>query len=196
VTRTHGGLGLGLSIVHHIVAAHGGRVHAESPGEGRGSTFRVTLPLAVAGSAKLEATVDAEPPRVRAVRVLLVEDDDDTREAYAAVLSKLGAEVRAAASAAAGLAALDEFRPQVIVADLAMPEDDGLNFIRKVRQLGRERGGRVPAAALTALAGDEDRSRALQAGFQLHVAKPIDARRLVAIVNELADGVGRATERQ
>ncbi|HVW29245.1 MAG TPA: CheR family methyltransferase [Polyangiaceae bacterium] len=187
VTRTHGGLGLGLAIVRHIVEAHGGEVQAESPGEGKGATFRVTLP---AGAAK--RTTEAAAPKanvrdIEGLRVLLVEDDDDTREAYSAMLSELGAEVRAAPSAAAGLDELQRFRPQVIVSDIAMPGEDGFSFIQKVRRLDPDRGGRVPAAALTALASDEDRQRAMRAGFQLHVAKPVDAARLAAVVSMLAD---------
>jgi CheY-like chemotaxis protein len=117
----------------------------------------------------------------------LVEDDEDTREACAAMLAELGAEVRAAPSAAMGLAALDEYRPHVILSDVAMPGEDGFSFIRKVRLRDPRDGGRVPAAALTALASDEDRQRAMHSGFQLHVAKPVDAARLAAVVSTLAE---------
>jgi len=181
VTRTHGGLGLGLSIVRHLIDVHGGSVTAESPGEGLGATFRVTLPLA---STELAPTRErsATPENVEGVRVLLVEDDDDTREAFSSMLSSLGATVRAEANAAAGLQAVTEFRPQAILSDLAMPGEDGLSFIRRVRELPPEQGGLTPAAAVTALASDEDRKLAASAGFQLHVAKPVDAERLAAIV--------------
>ena len=114
--------------------------------------------------------------------MLLVEDDDDTREAFSSMLGSLGATVRAEANAAAGLQAVTEFRPQAILSDLAMPGEDGLSFIRRVRQLPPERGGLTPAAAVTALASDEDRKLAASAGFQLHVTKPVDAERLAAIV--------------
>ncbi|WP_242395706.1 chemotaxis protein CheB [Anaeromyxobacter oryzisoli] len=187
MTRTHGGLGLGLSIVRHLVEVHGGQVHAESPGEGKGSTFRVTLPLGLAEGAKKPTAPTTTVREIKGVRVLLVEDDDDTRETYAAMLGELGAEVRAVPSAAAGLAALETYLPNVILSDIAMPGEDGFSFIQKVRRLTPEHGGRVPAAALTALAGDEDRERAVQSGFQLHVAKPVDAARLATIVSVLND---------
>jgi two-component system, chemotaxis family, CheB/CheR fusion protein len=186
VTRTHGGLGLGLAIVRHLVDVHGGAVHAESPGEGKGSTFRVTLPLGSADSAIVSGKPTTVVQGIEGVRVLMVEDDDDTRDAYATMLTELGAEVRAAPSAAAGLALLEEYRPQVILSDIAMPGEDGFTFMQRVRRLAPERGGRVPAAALTALASDADRERAMQSGFQLHVAKPVDATRLAAIVRMLA----------
>jgi CheY-like chemotaxis protein len=121
------------------------------------------------------------------VRILLVEDDDDTRESYSTMLAHLGADVRAAPSAAAGLTELGRFVPQVILSDIAMPGEDGFSFIQKVRRLEPDRGGWVPAAALTALASDEDRERALQCGFQLHVAKPVDAARLAAVVSMLVE---------
>lgn len=187
VTRTHGGLGLGLSIVRHLVDAHGGQVSAESPGEGKGSTFRVTLPIGDAVRARPSGKPTTVVQGIDGVRVLLVEDEDDTREAYAAMLTDFGAEVRAVPSAAAGLAALEEYRPQVILSDIAMPGEDGFTFMHKVRSLAPERGGQVPAAALTALASDEDRQRAMQAGFQMHVPKPVDSTRLAAVVRTLSD---------
>lgn len=187
VTRTHGGLGLGLSIVRHLVEAHGGRVQAESPGEGKGATFRVTLPIGSAERSKVPVAPRANVRPIEGVRVLLVEDDDDTREAYASMLAEFGAEVRAAPSAAAGFLALEEFRPQVILSDIAMPGEDGFSFIRRVRSLGPDQSGRIPAAALTALASNEDRQRALESGFQMHVPKPVDSARLAAVVSTLVD---------
>ncbi len=187
VTRTHGGLGLGLSIIRHLVEAHGGSVHAESPGEGKGSTFRVKLPVGAAEAAKVATARQPSVRGIAGVRVLLVEDDDDTRETYAAMLSELGADVRAAPSAAAGFLAVEEFRPQVILSDIAMPGEDGFSFMERVRHLAPERGGRVPAAAITALGSDEDRRRAMQAGFQMHVRKPVDAAHLQSIVATLAE---------
>lgn len=185
MTRAHGGLGLGLAIVRHLVNVHGGDVRAESPGEGRGATFRVTLPLAAQDTARAVA------PRTVArsivgVRVLLIDDDDDTREACAAIIEELGARVRAGRSAAEGLVAVGEFRPDVILCDIAMPGEDGHAFIRRLRKLGPDGGGRTPAAAVTALAGEEDRKRALEAGFDMHLAKPVDADRLAVAIGTLA----------
>jgi CheY-like chemotaxis protein len=187
VTRNYGGLGLGLSIVRHLVDAHGGHVSAESPSDGKGSTFRVTLPLGDAARPRPSARATAVVQGIHGVRVLLVEDDADTRDAYAAMLTEFGAQVCAVPSAAAGLAALEAYRPQVILSDIALPGEDGFSFMQKVRRLAPERGGQVPAAALTALASDEDRQRAMQSGFQMHMTKPIDAARLVGVVRMLAD---------
>lgn len=185
ITRTHGGLGLGLSIVRHLVEMHGGSVRAESEGRGKGATMRVSLPL---GDAMVMRSTSGELSieDLNGIRVLVVEDDDDTRDAYAAMLRSLGAEVRAEPSSAAGLRALEEFQAQVILSDIAMPGEDGLTFIENVRRLPPDRGGRVPAAAITALASREDRERSLRAGFQLHVAKPIEAARLATTVGTLA----------
>jgi two-component system, chemotaxis family, CheB/CheR fusion protein len=184
MTRAHGGLGLGLAIVRHLVTVHGGEVHAESAGEGRGgATFRVRLPLSV--SPVLRAPRLAHGG-VDGVRVLLIEDDDDTRESFAMMLETLGAEVREATSAAFGLAAVESFQPQVIVCDIAMPVEDGFDFIRSLRSLSPERGGQTPVAALTALAGEADRRRVLDAGFQMHLPKPIDAQRLASAVGNLS----------
>jgi len=186
MTRTHGGLGLGLSIVRHLVEVHGGTVDVESPGEGKGSTFRITLPMGTIDAATAPAPRSVARS-IEGVHVLLVEDDDDTREAYAAMLVKLGTQVRAEPSAARALAALSEFHPDVILSDIAMPGEDGFSFIQKVRCLDPERGGLVPAAALTALVSDETRRRALEAGFQLHVPKPVAATRLASVVAALVD---------
>ena len=186
VTRAHGGLGLGLAIVRHLVEAHGGQVRAESRGEGKGSSFYVTLPLGASTPAQMDAALEAIARDISGVRVLLVDDSDDTRASFAAMLEELGADVRAVASAEAAFAALADFRPQAILSDIAMPGEDGYSFIRRVRRLPPERGGTVPAAALTALAGDDDKRRAKEAGFQMHVAKPVDAVRLAGAVRTLA----------
>ncbi len=186
VTRAHGGLGLGLAIVRHLVEAHGGQVFAESPGEGKGATFRVALPIGAGGLGSQDGDFGAIARDISGVRVLLVEDNDDTRTSCAAMLVELGANVRVTASTIGGLAAMADFRPEVILSDVAMPGEDGYSFIRQVRRLPSERGGRVPAAALTALASDDDKQRAKDAGFQIHVAKPVDAARLAATVRALA----------
>jgi CheY-like chemotaxis protein len=124
---------------------------------------------------------------IEGARVLLVEDDDDTRESFAAMLAALKVDVRAEPSANAAMATLSEFRPQAILCDVAMPGEDGFTFIQKLRHLEHARGGATPAAALTALASDDDRRRALDSGFQIHVAKPIDAMQLASVVGMLLD---------
>jgi CheY-like chemotaxis protein len=187
MTRAHGGLGLGLSIVRHLVEVHGGAVHVESPGEGKGSTFRITLPTGTAATSTGPVAPRPVARSIEGVRILLVDDDDDTREAYAAMLAELGTQVRAVSSTARAMAALSDFLPDVILSDIAMPGEDGYSFMERLRRLGPERGGRVPAAAVTALASDEDRRHALQSGFQLHVPKPVDAARLASTVAMLVD---------
>ncbi len=192
MTRTHGGLGLGLAIVRHLVAVHGGEVHAESAGPGGGSTFVVTLPLAAPGTARPALRANEGAPTIAArsiagVRVLLIDDDDDTREGLAVMLAHYGADVRTAASAAAGIASVRESKPQVILCDIAMPAEDGYTFIHKLRSLSPEDGGRIPVAALTALASEADRQHAARAGFQAHLVKPIDAARLIAAIGLLLE---------
>jgi two-component system CheB/CheR fusion protein len=184
--RNYGGLGLGLAIVRHIVEVHGGEVRAESPGQGGGATFRIKLPLATHGVAPETSAPRSVARSIAGVRVLLIEDDEDTRGAFTMMLHELGADVRAAASAAEGMAAVEEFRPNAIFCDIAMPGEDGYSFIRKLRSQGPDRGGQTPAAALTALAGKQDRERALSAGFHMHLAKPIDSARLAAAVGVLS----------
>lgn len=194
-TRQHGGLGLGLAIVRHLVELHGGSVHAESEGIGRGATFRVRLPARPAegslAGGKAEAVFDDRPPApgdvdLAGVRVLLVDDEPDGREAAGAMLACSGAIVTMAASAEEGLALVRESRPHVIVADIGMPGMDGYEFLRRVRALGAEEGGTIPAAALTGYGRREDRVRALSAGFQQHVAKPVTPDELLAVVASLA----------
>jgi PAS domain S-box-containing protein len=199
-TRAHGGLGLGLAIVRHLVELHGGQVRAESAGAGRGATFRVVLPLLAmqaAGSrppAERRAAAQAGPngfpldcpPELAGLRVLICEDDADSRELLIAVLRQCEAEVLAVARAADALDALDAWRPDVLVSDIEMPDEDGYALIRKVRARAPERGGQIPAAALTAYARSEDRMRALVAGFQIHVPKPVEPAELVTVVASLA----------
>ena len=188
-TRPHGGLGLGLAIVRHLVELHGGSVTAASDGEGKGATFTVRLPrreatMRDAAAAPLPDT--AQAPKLSGLIVLVVEDDLDARELIRTVLEQLGAGVTAVASAREGLATLDAQRPDVLLSDIEMPGMDGYAFMRAVRERPASLGGQVPAAALTAYARPEDRAAALKAGFQLHVSKPVQPDQLAAIVSSLA----------
>jgi len=192
-TRAHSGLGLGLAIVSHLVELHGGTVRAESRGEGQGTTFRVTLPLLspelthwepVSPPAGCEVPYDWQPV-LEGVRVLVVDDEADVREWLTAVLAQCRAEVTTAASVGEGLEALERVRPDVLMSDIGMPGEDGYALIRKVRTLDSERGGQVPALALTGFASTEDRAQALAAGYQVHMSKPVDPAALVAAVAEL-----------
>lgn len=202
-TRKLGGLGLGLAIVRHLVELHGGRVHAESPGERRGATFIVELPLlpalteggdsAINGS-QVEAGVDGD--RIQALaglRCLVVEDDPDAQEMIAAVLTASGARVRSVSSFEEALEAFKRWRPQVLVSDIGLPGRDGYELIKAVRALAPDEGSRVHAVALTAYAREEDREKAFAAGYQQHVAKPVEPDKLVeVIVNVVGQSDGSA----
>jgi CheY-like chemotaxis protein len=197
-TRRHGGLGLGLSLVKHIVELHGGTVRAESPGLDRGATFTVTLPVtasvplpaAETGPGRDDAdTLDAVS--LDRVRVLLVDDHRETLELFASALVRRGAEVRTAGDAAEALAVFAEWRPDVLVSDIGMPGDDGYVLIRKVRARPADEGGRLPAIAVTACGSLDDRLRALAAGFQSHIAKPVDPAELALMIASL---LGRSGE--
>jgi signal transduction histidine kinase/CheY-like chemotaxis protein len=201
--RPHGGLGLGLAIVRHLVSLHNGSVHAESAGEGRGSTFTVSLPALVDAEATARQKVPPttardtlldHPPTLTGVRVLVVDDDADSRELFTGVLEQCDALVRAVASARAALTALEGWKPDVLVSDIAMPQESGYVLIRKIRGLTPEQGSTVPALAVTAYAGADDVKLALAAGFQAHIAKPVEPIELALAVGSLARGI-RPSER-
>jgi PAS domain S-box-containing protein len=200
-TRNYGGLGLGLAIVRHLVELHGGTARAESGGENQGSTFSVRLPLMVSAEHYVETPVAtaviAEVSRDRqlslnGLRVLIVDDEVDARALLTAMLERCGAEVHSAASASEGLESIERWRPDVLVADIGMPVEDGYGLIRKVRGLSKERGGQTPALALTAYARTEDRVRAIAEGYQVHLAKPVDRVELATVVASLANRVAHA----
>ena len=191
-TRTHGGLGIGLALVRHLVELQGGRVAAESDGPGKGATFRVRLPV-------LAPLPDAAEPRLlgrrmssttplgtlNGIRVLVVDDERDTLELFDGILAMSGAEVRGALGTAEALEILAGWRADVIVSDIEMPHDDGYALIRRVRALPAEHGGATPAVAVTAHGSLDDRVRALAAGFQTHLPKPVEPAELVAVVASL-----------
>ncbi|HLL75894.1 MAG TPA: ATP-binding protein [Pyrinomonadaceae bacterium] len=197
-TRRHGGLGLGLSIVRHLVELHGGTVTADSPGAGLGASFIITLPPAPSsarGRRGIAAALPGEEAGARhaplttleGVRVLLVDDDRDTLGMLAAVLTACRATVQTASSADDALEALRWFKPDVLVSDLAMPGEDGYSLIGRLRSLDAEAGGKIPAVALTAYVRVKDRTRALSAGFNMFVPKPVEPNELIAAVANLAE---------
>jgi signal transduction histidine kinase/ActR/RegA family two-component response regulator len=199
-TRSATGLGLGLSIVKHLVELHGGSVHAISAGEGQGATFTVCLPLTVVqregdpgrrlhprGLSRTSPLF--RPPDLSGIKVLVVDDQPDARDMIKRVLEDCDADVVTAGSAAEALRAVEEGRPDVLVSDIGMPDVDGYELLRRIRALGPPPGGHLPAIALTAFARSEDRTRALRAGFLAHVAKPVEPSELLATV---ASVVGRA----
>ena len=193
VTRNHGGLGLGMAIVYQLVEAHGGTVTADSPGEGKGATFTVRLPLLNVNSKKNQSSPSREQNLdLTSIRVLVIDDEPDSRELLAVMLTQAGAEVMSVASAAEFLAALESFQPDVAVSDIGMPEVDGYTLLRQVRSLSLEQGGQVPAIALTAYAGEIDRQHAIAAGFQKHIAKPIEPDQLVVAIVSLLSGRSRS----
>jgi len=204
-TRTHQGLGLGLAICRHIVELHGGSIHAQSGGKGDGATFTVKLPLALLRSGptaeapetrahplsrdESDAILGQLPRELEGIRVVAVDDDAEARRLLERVLTYCKAMVTTVSSAKEALEAVQQLRPHVLLCDIEMPEEDGYSLIQHVRALRPERGGDTPAAALTAYARTEDRTRALRAGFQLYMSKPVEITELVAVVANLA---GRA----
>ena len=191
-------MGLGLSIVRELVELHGGTVSAVSSGKGQGTSFKVVLPvhndhyessvvvpqrLAIAGN----TTPDQQQPSLANLRVLVVDDEKDGRELVAAVLTGRGAEVIFVGSAVEALKEMERQRFDVLISDIGMPGMDGYALIEKVRRLPADRGGQIPAAALTAYAGLEDRLRVLTAGYQMHIPKPVEPIELTIVVANLAD---------
>jgi signal transduction histidine kinase/ActR/RegA family two-component response regulator len=202
VTRTAKGLGLGLSIVKHLVEQHGGTVRADSGGEGRGATFTIHLPLSAVHRSHADGErlhprgagsggIDFKRLDLSGIKVLVVDDEADARALIARVLTECDAQVFTAATAPEALHAVERQRPDVLVSDIGMPDVDGYELLRRVRALGPSRGGRLPAIALTAFARSEDRTRALRAGYLVHVSKPVEPSELVATV---ASVVGRTGE--
>ncbi len=197
-TRRHTGLGLGLALVRHLVELHGGSVEASSAGEGRGATFTVKLPIAIAragepaqarpsrGRGQPAVAAAGHGPALPGLRVLVVDDDRDGLEMVATMLINAGAKVRTCASAAAGLETVRTWRPDVLISDIEMPGEDGYTFIRRVRALEGGAFARLPAVALTAYGRVEDRLRTLSAGFSMHVPKPVDPTELTIVVANLA----------
>ncbi len=195
-TRHYGGLGLGLALVRHLVEMHGGTVHAESPGEGMGATFIVTIPIVATVTTGRRApalrladdspTGNFDGHELKDLCVLIVDDEEDARDLIKTVLVQCGAEVRAAGSSDEAMVAIGRERPDVLVCDIGMPGEDGYALISRVRALPTEHGGSTPAVALTAYAREDDRIRALAAGFQVHLSKPIQPSELVAGVASVA----------
>jgi signal transduction histidine kinase/ActR/RegA family two-component response regulator len=198
-TRKHGGLGLGLAIVRHLVELHGGTVEAGNRVDGKGAVFTIALPVMVVrqskeapagqfaghhASASRHALID-RMPALSGLKVLVVDDDADARQLLSAILEQCGAEVITQASSAAALEALQKFKPDILVSDIGMPEEDGYALIEKVRSLESVGDDRIPAVALTAYARAEDRLRALSAGYNMHVPKPVEPAELAIVIASL-----------
>ncbi|MBD1898310.1 response regulator [Coleofasciculus sp. FACHB-129] len=200
ITRSYSGLGLGLAIVRHLVELHGGTVRAESQGEGQGATFIVKLPLMpvrmeTSEGERVHPTVGRgvsfnNPPSLDGLQILVVDDEVDSRVFVTTLLEQCGASVCAVGSADSAIEAIKIFKPDVLLSDIGMPGEDGYTLIRRVRALNVEEGGRTPAVALTAYARAEDRMRAIAAGFQMHIPKPVEPSELATIVASLAGRTG------
>ena len=203
MSRRQGGLGLGLAIARHIVELHGGTVHAASEGLGKGATFTVALPIASVRAVSPDELRDKaagvrlaseNPPSLLGVRALFVDDEADVRELITMTLAQGGAEVRTVASATEALAACDEWQPDILIADIGMPEEDGYTLMKKLRARENERGGHIPAIALTAYRRQEDRLRALSVGYESYVPKPVEPEELLAVVASLTNRIEKDEE--
>jgi CheY-like chemotaxis protein len=199
-SRAHGGLGLGLAISRQLVELHGGRIAAHSE-EGRGSTFTVSLPISGATSSdslsqraarQFEASAAFESPaHLRGLHVLVVDDDNDARQLVASILEDCGCRITLAQSAQDAMTKLAEEVPDLLLSDIGMPGEDGYELIRKIRALPPNKGGDIPAAALTAFARPDDRRRMLNAGYSIHLPKPVEPAELVAVVSTLSRFIHR-----
>jgi CheY-like chemotaxis protein len=187
-TRAHGGLGLGLTIARQLIELHGGSIKASSEGEGQGATFTVQLPHRPEMAGRL-GSAEAEPSRSipKGLRVLVVDDESEARELLILMFEQQGAKVRAASSSAEALQLLKSWLPAVLIADIGMPDTDGYGLIRNIRELPKNRGGQIPAVAVTAYASETDRKRAVEAGYHTHIAKPFPPEKLMAAVAKLLD---------
>jgi signal transduction histidine kinase len=200
-SRVHGGLGLGLAISKHLVELHGGQIAAHSDGEGRGSTFTVSLPISGPASSnppsqrtirQFGAGADVQSPaHLRGLHVLVVDDDNDARELVASILQGCGCRITLAHGAQDAMTKLVAEVPDLLLSDIGMPGEDGYDLIRKVRSLPREKGGDIPAAAITAFARPEDRRRMLNAGYSIHLPKPVEPAELIAVVSTLSRFIHR-----
>jgi PAS domain S-box-containing protein len=196
-TRTHMGLGIGLAIVRHVVELHGGSVHAASEGHDKGATFTVTLPIAAVALRRPEAAIpemsEFDATSGAGIQVLIVEDDRETRDLLSTILERTGHSHRVAASAKDALALLDDWLPDVLVSDIGMPGMDGYEFIRTLRARPFDKGGRLPALALSAYVRSEDKQLALASGYQAHISKPVDPSALLTAIARLTES-HRATD--
>ena len=190
-TRSEGGLGLGLAISRHLVEAHGGTIAAESPGKQQGSTFTVKLPIQSSdvNSEKLSEP-ESSDNQLCEIKALVVDDEPDARELLVFILEEQGAEIESAASAKEALIKLKSFAPDILISDIGMPEENGFSLLEKIRLLPDNQGGNIVAIALTAFASKEDRKKALDAGFQMHLTKPFDADELINAVIDLTNNKG------
>src|SRR5262249_15591779 len=186
--RAHAGLGLGLAIVRHLVELHGGSVAASSPGKGRGATFTVRLPVISGRVVVPERTTTDVPAQVPldGIKVFVVEDDPDAAEMIATVLRQYRAEVITVNSAEAGLNVLIDYRPDVLICDIGLPDIDGYALMTRVREMERARGRpAVPSVALTGFSGEGERLRATSAGYQIHISKPVEPDALVKTIADI-----------
>jgi CheY-like chemotaxis protein len=187
-TRHHGGLGLGLAIARHLVEIHGGSIRGESAGVGRGATFTIRLPLAESAMGVVDQNQKLARTQqlLSGLNVLLVDDDSDTLKLMETALKRRHANVTAVSSAVEAIQAISKRRPDVLVSDIAMPDEDGYGLIKKVRLLETGELQKIPAVAITAYAKEEDRDRALSAGFQIYLAKPVELTELISVVARAA----------